>query len=140
MKRRTMIGVGLAALASWFAPRPTTPSVPLPKIGATAGRASDDRPTLIIEIPIGSPGEEVDAEIEWLQFVQVKGSPSGVLQMRVRTRPYMRGDTPMIPWEELPVRHVDVIGRATKATGGEVVCNDDFPAFDPFMPVWKGTA
>lgn len=141
MKRRSLIKAGLAAVASLFAVRAATPTVPLPKIGASTSRTSDDRPTLIIEIPVGSPGDEVDAEIEWLQFVQVKGSPSGVLKMRVRTRPYLRGDTPMVAWEELPVNRVSVIGHATKASGGSVVVDDStYPAFEDFTPVWKGEA
>lgn len=51
-----------------------------------SGRADDDRRTLIIEIPIGSPGDpDEGVEVDWFKFVQVVGDPFARLEMRIRT-------------------------------------------------------
>ena len=86
MKRRTMLG---AAVAACVAPlKAIAAAEDETGIKARGGVDAEDRPTLVVEIPIGEPGEPAqDVTIDWIKFEQVKGSAWGQFGMRLRIEP-----------------------------------------------------
>lgn len=90
MQRRNLFKAGLAAMAWPFCKErsaATEHGVQIDmtglKVTASSGKTSDDRPTAVIEFPIGSPGEAGEISLDWLRWEQVEGSKYGILQMRL---------------------------------------------------------
>ncbi len=61
-------------------------------IAASSRRDDDDQAMLLIEIPVGEPGEPTEVRVDYVRLVQVKDCPWVTLEVRMQTRPQAEGD------------------------------------------------